>query len=416
MRAFDPACRPREADASEIPEALLAPPWLTPGRKRHPEVFDLPVFDRAPTLHWLPGEQQQFALTPMEGYSTRPREEARTLREVLDDYRPGTGYDKEAQYLSGILAIMPENGDPELLVASTIRRLWRSRASFRRVLARVGAGSLHVVLMQRDRPRMADVMLPIDATCVTRQMMRFLDGYRARKTASVWLCRHAETAALDLIPLALSRTPTLARQALLEIAENGHVQSIHAAAARFDDRISEAVTSIVQADPLLRLPKRIPRIPKWLTLEALPPVLLRNRSAMLPRPALVNFCVMLGMCRLHWNYPGVRKVADELDADSLAGFAWALYEAWKSASYPNGDIWAVCVQGILGNDDTAKYLSREILRRPWNGGEALCAAFDSLAAIGTAAATSELRIIAATDRGVNLRKKAKRELQRRGDM
>lgn len=94
-------------------------------------------------------------------------------------------------------------------------------------------------------------------------------------------------------------------------------------------------------------------------------------------------------------YPGVEVLASACTHDSLAAFAWGLFEQWRLAGMPAKESWALHALGWFGDDTTVRRLTPML--RAWPGEGAHHRAVDGLdvlAAIGSDVALMHLHGIA----------------------
>ncbi len=125
--------------------------------------------------------------------------------------------------------------------------------------------------------------------------------------------------------------------------------------------------------------------PSFFDASALPRPLLSGRQAQLPLPAVVALGQLLAGNddpeKPSWELKRLRELCDR---ESLARFAWALFEAWTLAGAPTKESWAFKAVGVFGDDACARKLVPLI--RQWPGESAHQRAvlgLDVLAAIGT---------------------------------
>lgn len=158
-------------------------------------------------------------------------------------------------------------------------------------------------------------------------------------------------AALDLTAIALGRTGRdhfRAAAALRVLAEAGYRDALTAAAERLDPRAPVGVTAILDTDPRLLSPKRIPEPSRWIVLDRLPRMLLRDRRFALPSQAVLDLITMLMMCSRGRDYAGVQDVIDAVDPASSVAFARALLDNWVEAGCPIGDYRVLHAQTVHG--------------------------------------------------------------------
>ncbi len=286
------------------------------------------------------------------------------------------------------------------------------RPPLQTLLGRFGADAVpYVVRVVTARPgRTAHVLLPIEGSEITVHMVRWLLSRSLGATAKQWFARHIDTAAPDVIAAALTGSTTErshGERVLRALAERGHRDTVLTATRRLGPAVQAAVTAVLDADPLLELPSRVPELPSWANPALLPPVLLTGTGHALPADAARNVCIMLALSRPGDRYPGVDLIRGVVDARSLAVFGWGLFERWQQAGFPDKQAWVLTAQGIVGDDDTVRRLTP--LMRSWplqSAHRRAAAGLEVLAAIGTDAALTQLHAIAVGLRFPALRKKA----------
>lgn len=115
----------------------------------------------------------------------------------------------------------------------------------------------------------------------------------------------------------------------------------------------------------------------------------------LPDDALYNLGAMLQSPQEDGHEAGLLRIKAACTADSLAAFAWDLFDAWQAAGAPSKEGWAFSTLGILGNDDTARALAPLIAAwREASRHKRAMDGLDILAAIGSDVALRQLNDIA----------------------
>lgn len=115
----------------------------------------------------------------------------------------------------------------------------------------------------------------------------------------------------------------------------------------------------------------------------------------MPDDAVRHLLTTLAISEPGDPYPTLAEVRAACTPESLAAFAWALFEAWRLCGMPAKDSWALTPLGVLGNDDVVRRLDPVI--RAWPGEGAHKRAVDGLhvlAAIGSDVALVHLNRIA----------------------
>src|SRR5690606_21372076 len=165
------------------------------------------------------------------------------------------------------------------------------------------------------------------------------------------------------------------------------------------------------ADPLASLPAQVPHLPSWVDPVLLPPVLVRDRTSVLPPEAVRHLCTMLALSTIDEQYAGVAPAKEACDPSSLAEFAWALFEQWRSAGMPSHERWAFTALAWLGDDQTVHRLDPLIRVWPGQGKHPhAVTGLDVLARIDTDAALRQLADIARKAKFKALREQAQPQL------
>jgi hypothetical protein len=215
-----------------------------------------------------------------------------------------------------------------------------------------------------------------------------------RAAAAAWLTRHAQPAALLLIPDAVGE-PGAGRVA----AENAlrflaPLTDVRGAAEHYGPEAVAAVEAILAFDPLELHPQRMPALPAWVEGAQLPQILLRGREQALPAAAARHVLSMLAISRRGEPYAGLAVVRELADPRSLAEFAWAVFAAWQAMDMPAKESWALTTLGWFGDDDTVRRLAALIRAWPGEGGhQRAVAGLDILADLGTDVALMQLHQI-----------------------
>ncbi|QLY29468.1 DUF4132 domain-containing protein [Nocardia huaxiensis] len=380
----------RTATIDELPAVLRTPPWLRPRVRTKPLVVADLVAPRPAGLAWAAGEREEWAQLPVAVSSHTQENWPRVIQTALQG-----GY-WEMMLPYAFAAAPAELVRPLLATIRSGAMEPPGADALRRTLARFGDEAIPYVtaMVQTRAASHARILAPVTGTEVTLSMMRWLEGRRTHAHALAWFERHLCTALPEVIAAALTKPGkqrSLAECALRTLAARGHRDVIIGAAQEFGDSVTAAVSTVVDTDPLLQLPARIPALPNWLVPEALPPLLLRDRSAVLPADAARDLCTMLTLSGPPGDYTGVARVTEATDPDSLAEFAWGVFESWRLADYPAKDGWVLHALGLLGTDETARRLGPWIRRWPGQQAHARAVAgLDALLRIGSDIALMQL--------------------------
>ncbi|WP_436774025.1 DUF4132 domain-containing protein [Yinghuangia sp. YIM S09857] len=388
------------APADEIPEVLATPPWT---RKRtRPVTVPGLAADPEPFMVWQPEERTAFSAPIQRGFTPKP---VPADTDTLDALRSQTLPAWEA------VQLFLQNPDADL--GDDLRR-WRPNLRWfitpdaRALLAAYETDAVPLVhsLALESPVHRAALLMPV----VGLDTARLMAGWLHRRSdiphdvAAAWLTRHADDAARLLVPDAVGKAGPerrAAEHALRHVASVRDEETVRTAAAAYGARATAAIEVMFATDPLsLGLPSRMPALPDWASPALLPQVTLRSGAA-LPEEAVGALLGMLAISKPGARYAGLAEVKAACAPDVAAGFAWALFEAWRLAGLPPKEAWAFHALGVLGTDDTADLLEPIVMRWPHQGVHKRAVdGIDVLAAIGTPAT---LRRLLALSRGQGLR-------------
>ncbi|MEU4814562.1 DUF4132 domain-containing protein [Micromonospora aurantiaca] len=419
---LDPARRERveriRDDASALPVAapdrlppvLVTPPWTVRRPRADPPVVGGLNRPTGSATAWLPGERERWAAI-VPGWSGWWRGD--DLSVLAAEVAAGRAGSYEAIHF--FVRATEELARP-LLPSWRPDESWGADEWMSRLAGRYELDALPAALhLARTAPKsVGEVLLPYTDGEVADLMADWLDRLKTgRPVARAWLRRHPEYAVRALLPAALGEPGPRRRAAerALRLVAAEHRGVLLGVAREHGEEALAAATAMLDADPLAQLPARMPSLPAWLDPAVLPQVLLRDRSAALPADAVRHLCTMLAISPPGEPYPGVEVVRAACDTDSLAEFAWALFESWQSAGAPSKDGWAFTALGLLGDDSTARRLAP--LVRAWPGESQHTRAvtgLEVLAQIGTDVALMHLYGISQKVKFRGLREQAARKV------
>ena len=424
-----------EAPLAALPPVLASPPW-TKKRKKAAKavVLDLPPSDAPPELAWRDGERAAWEALRPTAY-----EPDVAVRYMIGNLR--------LPEIVGRLAhlVDPEREDPEafaalrdhavyrrtwcaplvsaplpftraLLTTLTLDRFYDLDAALRVLTVDHGAAFFDVVLryvtgspanaVELLGPFRAPGAAPLAAHCYHHLKT-------ARDAGETWLLRHPEAAAQGLIPAAVGRAgkPRDAAVAALRlVSEAGHRELVVDVAGRWSPEAADAVTAIVDFDPLDLYPSKLPKMPDFWTPDGFTRPLLRDGRA-LPVSAVEHLGTMLAFSKADAPYAGLDRVRAACTPESLAAFAWDLFGAWQIAGWPSKEAWAFRALGLFGDDECARRLAPLI--RAWPGESAHARAvvgLDVLAGIGSDVALMHLNGVAQKLKFKGLKAKAQEKI------
>ncbi|QMU77898.1 DUF4132 domain-containing protein [Streptacidiphilus sp. PB12-B1b] len=166
------------------------------------------------------------------------------------------------------------------------------------------------------------------------------------------------------------------------------------------------------ADPLLgALPARMPELPEWAEPALLPQIVLAGGGAALPESAVRQVLTVLALSGPGRVYPGLAEITAACTAESLAEFAWALFEEWRLASMPAKDSWPLYALGELGDDGTVRRFAPVLWAWPGEGAHRRAVeGLEVLARIGSEVALLHLHGIAQRVRFKALKARAQEKI------
>jgi hypothetical protein len=425
-----------EARPEQLPPVLRSPPWLA--RARAPE---LPVLDVAPRLPadrltWSEAERARLATYQVDDLlalrmSVNPADlhwrlkinaagHARLM--AGQGLEPGDVPDPQHQYLrtSPEAALALPDAAGLALWNSYPPEFWRTDAEslppVTALLARHGVAALPGLLRyaQLHPAEGFGVALPVDSARLVPAALYALHHVKqAVVPVTRWLRAHPATALAAALPLAFAKDKAVrgpAQSGVRWLAQNGFAGEAQQAAAAYGPAMAQALQALLQADPLLLLPARMPKLPEFFDAPSLRRPCLHGGGA-LPLEALAHVASMLAISKLEAPYAGLGLVREACTPASLADFTWDLFEAWMAAGAPSRHGWAFAALGLLGNDETVRRLVPRMLEWPGQAAhQRAVSGLDMLAAIGTDVALMQLDALASRAKSQHLRGRAKEKI------
>mgnify|MGYP001002976647 FL=1 len=430
-----------EASVDELPEVLRAPRWLGTRKAGPPTIKGLAARALAPELAWAPGQYDEWLPRDRTAMTTRD-----FVDQLLGSYREkGTPAQRTAieRYIDGEDSARPEAAaalqtllaqqywrrpytEPfaRLPMTTVIRLLdlrsidqWTSSGSWMKAFAAVHrADALPVLRLWagNDPGQALELLRPFGDVELAVVAANSLGKKTLRADAEQWLLAHPRYAAAGVLPIVFGKAGK-ARDAALAVLRlldaHGHRAVIQEEADALGAEVGRALASVFDFDELDLLPSKMPAMPSFWSAGAFARPVLKNGKA-LPLSAVEHLGSMLAIGKeLAEPYAGVARVKDACTAESLADFAWDLFQAWSLAGWPSKEGWAFLQLGWLGDDACVRKLVP--LVRAWPGESAHARAvtgLDVLAAIGTDVALMHLNGIAEKLKFKGLQKKAREKI------
>ncbi len=377
------------ADPAGLPTLLVSPPWTVERAPVKPVVLTGLKTPDDTAIVWQPGEREAWRDTK----DTRFDQGDANWAKLVDAYRN----DKISYHDEGTLFVHgPEELVRPLIAEWRLDYVWEVEVWGRVLVGRFELDALPAVLhMAKAQPAACGpLLLPYAHEQVAHLMADWLVRLKSmRVTATAWLRRHPDAAARYLVPTAVGAPGAARRNA--EAALRLIPEQALAAAREHGPEAEAAVGTLVSVDPLEILPTKLPVPGEWADATLLPQILLADRQRALPLLSCGHVVTMLALSRLDDVYAGVQVVKDLCDPTSLAEFAWAVFERWKSVGMPSKDGFALTALGLLGDDAVARKLAPLIKVWPGESGHnRAVTGLDVLSAIGTDMALVQLNGIA----------------------
>ncbi|MFY9259020.1 MAG: DUF4132 domain-containing protein [Gallionella sp.] len=181
----------------------------------------------------------------------------------------------------------------------------------------------------------------------------------ARPQARRWLTRYPAAAARGLIPVAFgsdAKMGSIAQRSLYWLAGQGYADIIHQETARYGTEASEALKLLLSISPLEVLPVTLPTLPKNLPLAGLPRLILKAGGRAIAVSHVSEVLMTLMLSKPDEPYVGLAEIQEAVTPESLANLGQALFKWWQNNGTTSKDRWMFGVQGLNGNDETARQL------------------------------------------------------------
>jgi len=411
------------AGSRQLPMVLRDPPWLL--ERSDPSgaevTLDLTPLPHADEMAWRPGQQQEWKIAGW-GYGVKPTPGgAKAARKEIAGIKRkmAKGKKKGSMYLWDLLRA----DDAELgeLFNQTTPNMFENVqfGLLKQVMGRSGLDGVEGALTWGTKsPAQGAELLSRARTPRVAPLMARALGHKngaARRVARGWLAGFPEAAAIGLIPLALGAdqgTRTEATAALRHLQVKGHAHHVTEVAKKYGRAAAQAVDHLLDYDPLLDVPRKVPSLPKWFAAAELPRPRLRGGKRELPVEAVEHLATMLAFSAVDPPYAGIALVKEACDPDSLFDFAWELFSLWLASDGKTKTDWAMMALAHFGGDEAARRLTPLLRRWPTESqGVRAARGFDVLAAIGTDVALMHLHGLSQRLRFKGLKAKALEKIE-----
>jgi len=396
------------ATPERLPALLRTPPWAGGQRAAEPPRLDLPPLQQAPRVVMPAEERERLLAAQPRTTSWYPDMPLMSEAEALDFLGVSTegvarvrarqplrpedlGEKKNRSYGDEERArrmLSPEATAALWNVAPMQWEPWSWQGGTQGLLMNLGAfAAPGFIKYAAQRPvwglKMARWLDAPELAVIALKARRKMKV--AVSAATDWLLAHPATSAQVMVRQLFGADDAAredARAALHVLAQRGLRDALNEAAARLGEPVAAAMARELDADPLLRLPARIPKLPPWFDIAKLHRPRLRDGGAALPDEAMGHLGLMLAISRPEQPYAGLDAVRAACTPASLAEFAWDVHELWWAAGAPSKDAWAFAALGFFGDEGTAHRMGPRALRLAREGLKARAEAFVELLAEG----------------------------------
>jgi hypothetical protein len=399
------------ATPEQLPALLRTPPWAGGQRVPEPPRLELPPLQQAPRVEMTPAERERLTTQPETASrwtDPHPVSEAEALALL------GVGPEGVARVLSGE-PLRPEdlsapsrdflvrNRAEQVLSLASVTALWNVAplewrtvgwhswgwiSTSQSLLAHAGAlAAPGFIAYATQRPVWGLIRgMALDAPELAVIALRARRKMKVALAATTeWLLAHPATTAQVMLRQ-LFGADDAAREdvqaALHVLAARGLREALVQAADGLGAPVRAALDAELAADPLLRLPARMPKLPTWFDVAKVHRPRLRDGGAALPDDAVRHLVLMLAISRPEQAYAGLDLVCAACTPASLAEFAWDVHELWWAADAPSKDGWAQNALSLLGDEGTAHRIGPRALRLARDGMKARAIALVDMLAEG----------------------------------
>ncbi|MGC4093768.1 MAG: WGR domain-containing protein [Polyangiaceae bacterium] len=395
-----------EATLAELPQVLQAPPWFQKKIQAPPIVLALSVLPFDESLDPAKADEPQARSYMLE----RPESLESDLAEVNQALAGGRAN-------ASMLARLPKSKLLEITPRFAASQfVWYSYSVSCVLLRRHGLDLLDFVLRvsEGDMPDALSGLALVDSPRVAPVMADVFARLKSLKSvAAEWLLKHSRAAAVGLLPRALGKPGKARTQAELSLrflAQQGGRPTIESVAQGYGVEAKAAVQQLLEFDPLLEFPSKLPALPEFFGAATFTRPSLQSGKA-LPASAVQHIGTMLAFCRFEEPYVGLLQVKAACSPKSLAEFGWDVFQAWLVSGASSKEQWALLGLGLFGNDEVARKLAGLI--RVWPGESAHARAvtgLDVLARIGSDVSLMHLHGIAQKVKFKGLQERAREKI------
>lgn len=248
-----------------------------------------------------------------------------------------------------------------------------------------------------------------------------------KDSAQQWLTTYTEHAVHGLLPdafrplsshsawlsISLASDQKDARRALVFLAENQNTKTLfYEALSKYGDDVQKAVELLLINKNADEVPYELPVLPKNLYIPSLPQLVLKKNGLAVPSEYIDTVLQILSLCPLDEESNTLSQLKENITKQSLASFCRELFNWYDSQDRPSKYRWMFNIQGHVGDDETARFLTQICKRfRAMNNRIGACDALDMLTYIGSDTALMYINEFATQKRYKGLKERAEKALK-----
>jgi hypothetical protein len=305
-----------------------------------------------------------------------------------------------------IVAAVPGRAHPRLFALGfDMSAAYWARYCLRPIMVAHGVAALPALIASLQNAEAApdtteSVLAPaqgVGDVSIAPAMIKAFAGKKYKQAGRAWMLRHpvhAIAGALEVFGRGGDAQNDAARS-LRFLDTRGHREKIEEVAQKMGTK--DAVTEMLDRDPLAQPKVKKPALPKFAAPKSLPKLV--ASSGKVDDADVEKLLVELAFSNADEVHPGVLAAKRRFTSASRAAFAWALFEAWLVAKADPKDAWCMQSIGFFGDDECARKLAA--LAKAWPGENASAraqAALDALLNIGTDTALMNINVLAEKSR------------------
>ena len=402
LEALLPPTPEQLADDAMLPGVLLAPPWKQKKKRQtKPATFTALTSPQLETTLSIPEDierdlRRRYSYVLSREDEDLDEQDERLEKSIMSYVNQPNAYSWYISRQSYNLMLMRQESSMRAVWDKVPRDFWRLESGDHENLLigliRHGDAILDIVLELGRRRIQAGV--PALQYAKSVEIARLMsEGFARTKSirgvARDWIDANPIYTLLAITPLAFGKEKkprNYAEKTLAHLSQTqDHEALLDAAREHFDEDVVAALKDVLERDPLDLLPKKLPKLPTWLTPRALPALVFEQDTAKrLSDTQVMDVLQMLAFFDPENRYPGIDQLLEVFTERSLDEFSLAVCELWLTMDGSSKSSWALHAVGALGHDEAVRKLTPKI--RKWPGESAAKRAqwgLDVLASIGT---------------------------------